>query len=145
FLAALLQSPGAADARVRVYDTALLGSREAYERAQIEGAEFIVGPLLRSEVDEIVAQAGLVPTLALNFAQADTALTPNLYQFALRPEHEARAVARYAAANGARTAIAIVASTEVGYRALNAFRDEFELLGGRLLDFAGYEPTMQDF
>src|SRR5690606_25937904 len=96
FLAAHLRSGNASSSRVLVYDTALLGGREAYERAQLEGAEFIVGPLLRPNVEQIVPAAGLVPTLALNTTTADTATTPGFYQFALLPEHEARAVARYA-------------------------------------------------
>ncbi len=144
FLAAHLQQAGAGVA-VRVYDTAELGAREAYQRAQLEGAEFIVGPLLRPNVEEIVPLAGFVPTLALNFAQSDTALLPGFFQFALYPEHEAEAIARYAAANGARTAIALVESTDVGYRELNAFRAEFERLGGQILDWSGYDPAQQDF
>ena len=46
----------ARQATVRVYDTAQLGSTEAYLRAQLDGADFIVGPLFREEVDA-VAQA----------------------------------------------------------------------------------------
>lgn len=145
FLAAHLRSPAAARVTVRIYDTALLGTLEAYARAQREGAEFVVGPLLRPDVEAVLPQAGFVPTLALNFSQSDTALVPSFFQFALYPEHEAQAVARYAAANGARTAIALVASNDVGYRQLNAFRTEFERLGGQILDWTGYDPNVQDF
>ncbi|HEX6996709.1 MAG TPA: penicillin-binding protein activator [Gammaproteobacteria bacterium] len=145
FLAAHLLSPAAGDGTVRVYDTGRLGAAEAYSRAQLEGAELIVGPLLRPEVEQIVEQAGLVPTLALNFAEQQPPYAGSFYQFALYPEDEARAVARHAYAAGARTAIAFVASTEFGYRLLNSFRDEFEQLGGRLLDFSGYDPGVQDF
>lgn len=133
------------DSIVHVYDTGLLGAQEAYNRAQLEGADFIVGPLLRPEVDEIITQVGFVPTLALNFVDADTAFLGNFYQFALWPEHEAQAVARQAFASGARTAIALVPSNTLGYRLLNSFTAEFEALGGQFLGFNGYEPTAQDF
>src|SRR5690606_3324234 len=43
FIAAHLRNPAAVQVDLRVYDTGLLGPREAYERAQLEGAEFIVG------------------------------------------------------------------------------------------------------
>jgi outer membrane PBP1 activator LpoA protein len=145
FMAAHLRNPNADATAVRVYDTALLGSREAYLRAQLEGADFIVGPLLRPEVDEVITQAGFVPTLALNFAQTETPFLRSFYQFALAPEDEARVIAQAAAAAGATTAIAFVASDDRGYRLLNAFRGEFEALGGQLLDFSGYDPGLQDF
>jgi len=63
----------------------------------------------------------------------------------LWPEDEARAVAQQAVAAGAATAVAIVASDDRGYRVLNSFRSEFEALGGRLLDFSGYDPQTQDY
>jgi outer membrane PBP1 activator LpoA protein len=145
FMAARLADVTNETTTVRVYDTAALGSREAYLRAQLDGADFIVGPLLRAEVDEVIAQAGFVPTLALNYSQSDTPYLGSFYQFALAPEDEARAAARSAAAAGATTAIALVPSNDRGYRLLNAFRAEFESLGGTLLDFSGYDPALQDF
>ncbi|HEX7080711.1 MAG TPA: penicillin-binding protein activator [Gammaproteobacteria bacterium] len=133
------------DPVIRVYDTGRISAPEAYRRAQLEGAEFIVGPLLRPEVDSIVAQAGLVPTLALNFVQADTSLLNGFYQFALWPEDEAQAVARRAFAAGARTAVALVPTTTWGLRLLDSFRTEFESLGGRFLGYESYSTEAQDF
>ncbi|MBN1239557.1 MAG: penicillin-binding protein activator, partial [Gammaproteobacteria bacterium] len=86
-----------------------------------------------------------VPTLALNFAESDTSTLSGFYQFALWPEDEAQAVARRAYASGARTAVALVPSTETGYRLLNSFRAAFEELGGEFLGFNGYDPNAQDF
>jgi outer membrane PBP1 activator LpoA protein len=145
FLAAHLQSSQRRETTVRIYDTAQLGGREAYLRAQLEGADFIVGPLLRADVEEVIPQSGFVPTLTLNFSQNETPFSRSVHQFALWPEDEARAVARRAIAEGATTAVAIIASNDWGYRVLNDFRAEFEALGGRLLDFAGYDPNLQDF
>ena len=144
FMAAHLRSEQA-PTTIRVYDTTQLGSTEAYLRAQLEGADFIVGPLLRAEVDEVIAQAGFVPTLALNFSQSSTALAGSFYQFALHPTHEARMAAQYAAQAGATTAVALVPSTDRGYELRDTFRAEFEALGGRLVDWSGYDPALQDF
>jgi uncharacterized protein len=148
FLAAHLGNARASDTSIRVYDTAAAGSPDAYQRAQQEGADFIVGPLLRSEVDETVAQAGLIPTLALNFTQRDLGFMPGFFQFALAPEDEARAIARHALASGARNAAALVPITPGNDRAdriLAEFRNELEARGGRLLVFDRYEPTASDF
>jgi outer membrane PBP1 activator LpoA protein len=145
FMAAHLRNPSNAATGVRVYDSARLGSSEAYLQAQLDGADFIVGPLGRAEVDEVIAQAGFVPTLALNYATNDTTSLGSFYQFALAPEDEARAVAAAAIAAGAKTAVAFVPSSQGGYRVRDAFRAAFEAAGGELLDWSGYEPTLQDF
>jgi hypothetical protein len=138
FLAAHFASQYADDSQIRVYDTGQQGAANAYLNAQLEGADFIVGPLLGSEVEQVIAQAGFVPTLALNFSQAETPPLQSFYQFGLSPEDEAAAIARRAIAEGHRTAIAFHASNARGYRLLNAFRTEFESLGGLVLNSAGY-------
>jgi outer membrane PBP1 activator LpoA protein len=145
FLAAHLRESAAADTAVRVYDTAQGGAQAAYLRAQLDGADFIVGPLLRPDVEQVITQAGFVPTLALNFAQTETPLLRSFYQFSLSPDDEARAIADSIATAGATTAIAFVPSTDRGYRTLASFRTQFEARGGKLLDFVGYEPALQDF
>lgn len=143
FLAAHLAAP--VDTAVHVYDTTALGASGAYLGAQLDGADFIVGPLLRPNVERVIGQAGFIPTLALNFAESEVPFLRSFHQFALAPEDEAHAVAEQAIAAGARTAVAVVRSDDWGYGLLDSFRSRFEALGGRLLDFRGYDPAGQDF
>ncbi len=143
FLAAHLGAP--VDTAVHVYDTTALGAAGAYLSAQLDGADFIVGPLLRPNVERVIGQAGFIPTLALNFAESEAPFLQSFHQFALAPEDEAHAVAEQAIAAGARTAVAIVRSDPWGYDLLDSFRSRFEALGGRVLDFRGYDPARQDF
>ena len=143
FLAAHLAGP--VDAAVHVYDTTALGAAGAYLSAQLDGADFIVGPLLRPNVEQVIGRAGFIPTLALNFAETEAPFLTSFYQFALAPEDEAHAVAEQAIAAGARTAVAVVRSDDWGYGLLDSFRSRFEALGGRVLDFRGYDPARQDF
>lgn len=145
FVAAHLARPGSETTSIRVYDTAELGSQQAYLRAQLDGADFIVGPLLGADVEQVITQAGFVPTLALNVARTDAPSLNSFYQFALASADEARVVAAAAAAAGARTAIAFVESNDRGYEILDGFRQEFQARGGELLDFSGYAPGAQDF
>jgi uncharacterized protein len=145
FMAAHLRNSDGADTAIRIYDTQRGGAQNAYLQAQLEGADFIVGPLLRPDVEQVITQAGFVPTLALNFAQTETPLLRSFYQFALSPDDEARVIADSMASAGASTAIAFVPSTDRGYRTLASFRAQFEARGGKLLDFRGYEPGLQDF
>ncbi len=144
FMAAHLRGPHGADTTVRVYDTAR-GSQQAYLKAQLDGADFIVGPLLKPEVDQVIGEAGFVPTLALNFATKDGTFLRSFYQFALAPEDEARTIAATAAVAGATTALAFVPSNARGYQIRDAFRAEFEARGGQLVDSSGYDPALQDF
>jgi outer membrane PBP1 activator LpoA protein len=145
FVAAHLRQSGASGTTVRIYDTAQEGGQNAYLRAQLDGADFIVGPLLRPDVEQVIAQAGFVPTLALNFAQAETPRLQSFYQFSLSPDDEAGVIADAIAATGDTTAIAFVPSSDRGYRTLASFRAQFEARGGKLLDFVGYDPAAQDY
>jgi outer membrane PBP1 activator LpoA protein len=146
FIAAHLRTSNEAQrAHIKVYDTDILGGQEAYIRAQTDGADFIVGPLLKPNVDRIVNSAGLTPTLALNYTQSEVAAPAGFFQFALAPEDEAIEVARHAAANGAANAVALIPDSDWGTRLLNTFRAEFERLGGELLQFRTYDSSDQDF
>jgi outer membrane PBP1 activator LpoA protein len=145
FLAERLDDPAGRDTIIRVYDTGTLGAQQAYARAQLEGADFIVGPLLVQEVEQVLPSAGVVPTLALNFASGEGRFPPSFYQFALSPDDEARLVARQAVRSGARTAAALYPTTARGIRIVNSFREEFEALGGRVIADAGFDPAAQEF
>ena len=145
FMAAYLKSSSNSDTSVRVYDSATLGGTQAYLQAQLDGADFIVGPLQRAEVDQVITQAGFVPTLALNYSTNDTKFLRSFYQFALSPEDEARTIAAAAIAAGAKTAFAFVPSNQGGYRVRDNFEAAFEAAGGELLGWYGYEQSSVDF
>ncbi|MGD8339184.1 MAG: penicillin-binding protein activator [Gammaproteobacteria bacterium] len=138
FFAAHLASGFAADSSIQVYDTAQRGSIESFLTAQLEGADFIVGPLLPDEVARVQAEAGFVPTLALNLGAADAARASNFFQFALSSDDEIEAIADRAIANGHETAVALFASDDRGYRIMNRFRDAFESRGGRVINSVAY-------
>jgi outer membrane PBP1 activator LpoA protein len=138
FFAAHLASGFAGETSIQVYDTAQRGSVESFLTAQLEGADFIVGPLLPDEVARVQAEAGFVPTLALNLGAADAAPAANFYQFALSSDDEIEAIAARAIATGAETAVALFSSDDRGYRIMNRFREAFESRGGRLINSVAY-------
>ena len=145
FLAAHLRGADADATSIRIYDTAQGGSQAQYLRAQLDGADFIVGPLLTADVEQVITQAGFVPTLALNFAQTATPSLRSFYQFSLSPEDEARVIADAMALGGAKTAVAFIPNSDRGRRTLATFRTEFESRGGRLIDSVGYDRGSQEF
>ncbi len=146
FLAAHLSAESAMrNASIQVYDTGAIGGREAYLRAQLDGADFVIGPLRREEVESVVPQAGFVPTLTLNFIQSMSAIPRSFYQFALAPEDEVRAIAQRAIATGARRAVTMMQSDDFGARMAASFQTEFEALGGEIVSSMPYEAALQDF
>ncbi len=133
--------------QIRVYDViALGGARAAYAQAVADGAEFVVGPLLRGSVNDIATETLLpVPLLALNNLQGNGFAPPGMYQFALSPEDEAMSAAQRVIADGKTRAVALIPNNDWGRRLLTSFTTEFESQGGTLLEFRNYQTSDQDF
>jgi uncharacterized protein len=131
---------------LRVYDTTALGPTAAYELAVRNGADFIIGPLLKEELAEIGgAELPAVPTLALNWADEDVALPGYVTQFALAPEEEAAAVARRATLDGHRRALVLAHDTDQGRRMARSFTEAFRAEGGEVLGAQLFDPRDSDF
>lgn len=149
FFGAYFASAGGLDDRqtVRVYDVASEGGASAaYATAVADGAEFVVGPLLRQNVAELANDILVpVPVLTLNYLSDDTLAPPGLYQFALVPEDEAVSVAERAIRDGNYRALALVPSNSFGRRVFSSFASAFEALGGTVLDSRSYSTENPDF
>jgi len=149
FLGAYFATAAGLDDRqsVRIYDvSAEGGASAAYAAAVADGAEFVVGPLLRNSVVQLANDILVpVPVLTLNYLPDDTLAPPGLYQFALSPEDEAASAAVRALADGYTRAVALVPNNDWGRRVLTSFSTEFEGLGGTLLDYRSFTPGKQDF
>ena len=132
---------------VRVYDVnAEGGASAAYQIAVEDGADFVVGPLLRKNVSDLANDILVpVPVLTLNYLPDDALAPPGLFQFALAPEDEAASAAQRALADGYTRAVALTPNNDWGRRVLQSFATEFERLGGTLLDYRSYTPDEQDF
>ena len=149
FLGAYFATASGLDDRqvVRIYDVnSEGGASAAYATAVADGAEFVVGPLLKRSVTELANDILVpVPVLTLNYLADDTLAPPGLYQFALAPEDEAMSAAQRALGDGHEQGVALVPNNEWGRRLLTSFATEFEGLGGRVLDYRTYTPGNQDF
>ncbi len=148
FLGSYFSAVGGIDnqQQIRIYDVNQSGANDAYQQAVLDGAEFIVGPLLRRSVEELAGELLLpVPILSLNYLPENVPPPPGFYQFALAPEDEAASAAKRAVGEEGLTAVALVPANDWGRRVLTSFATELEKLGGTLLDVQNYEPMMQDF
>ncbi len=130
---------------IKIYDVHGFDVTAIHQLAVDEGADFIVGPLLKSSVQQL-AQAGFdTPTLALNFLPTGTPVARGFYQFALSPEDEARQVAERATALGQYRALALAPDNDWGRRLLGSFATEMQRRGGQLLHYSLFEPNNPDF
>src|SRR5690606_13119736 len=136
FLAAHLeaQSQGS-EMQIELFDSTRLTSLDAfYQQAQAAGVQLVVGPLEKNLVRQLSEKDELpITTLALNYSDAGQSNPPQLFQFGLAAEDEAREVARRAWADGHRRAIALTPRGEWGARVLEAFRQSWQEAGGTLV------------
>ena len=133
---------------IAIHDTSFEAIDVVYTRAVETGADFVVGPLRRGPVTSLAcSDTPLVTTLALNEIDGAPFLdeeserrcgrdrtVPGLYHFTLLPEAEARQVAERAWLGGLSKAIAFTRGGQWGTRVYRAFADEWERLGGIVLD-----------
>lgn len=129
------QQSGQPAPSVQMVDSSRLGSLDDfYRQAQADGVQLVIGPLEKPLVKQLAAKPQLpITTLALNYADAGQKAPPQLFQFGLAAEDEAREVSRRARADGMVRAVAMVPSGEWGDRVLAAFRQDWESNGGTLL------------
>ncbi len=126
---------------------------ELYAQALLAGAQWVIGPVSKQEVQALEQRAMLsLPTLALNYgdlvptdhlgeaAGLDQPQPPaNLFQFGLAPEDEAIQIADRAWQDGHRRALVMVPAGSWGERIFEAFRDHWEAQGGEISEIRFYK------
>lgn len=123
----------------------------AYFESVLNGSQWLVGPLNKDDVQSLASQPVLpLPTIALNYAdpssagQASESLAvspPDLYQYGLSAEDDARQVAERAWADGHRRALVMAPQGDWGERVYGAFRDHWLALGGDIAETRFYPRT----
>jgi outer membrane PBP1 activator LpoA protein len=136
--------PALAASELMILDTAgdPQTARSAYEEAIATGADRVIGPLTRPEVDRIVEQGIVVPTLLLN--RPSLPMAPPFSALALAPEEDARVAATRALDAGDRNAIMLLPAGEFGDRVGTSFRRHFETGGGQIVAEYRLDPAAED-
>ena len=133
FLAAHLEAQQ--DLKIELFDSSRLSSLDDfYRQAEASGVQLVIGPLDKKMVHQLADREQLpITTLALNYSDANQKAPPQLFQFGLAAEDEAREVARRAWADGHRRAIALTPRGDWGNRVYDAFRQEWQEQGGTVV------------
>jgi len=136
FMAAFYQSQQIAGETpsLRLYDTNEVDINDLYDQAVRDGAQLIIGPLTKENLQELALRPGLpVPTLALNTVDNPLGVVPNLYQFGLGVEDESRQAAERAWRDGHRRALMLAPDNPWGDRSVDAFVQRWRDLGGEVV------------
>lgn len=119
---------------LRFYDT-MEGKVDAlYRQAVSDGAELVIGPLQRENVDVINALVELpVPVLALNSGTVGAATAGNYYEFSLSPEDEVAQITQKAWFDGHQAAVILAPDSDYGKRLEQLFQEKWQALGGLVI------------
>ena len=114
---------------ITIKNTATSPVSQLYSTAVNNGADFIVGPLTKDNLQNLVANNSItVPTLALN--SLPNVKSPLLIQFALSPIDEAQQVASFAWSQHHQRALIITTNNPRGNDVLQALQTDWQNLGG---------------
>lgn len=138
------QQAGQKPPSIQLYDSSSLTSMdEFYRKAQADGVQLVVGPLEKPLVKQISTRPQLpITTLALNYSEGEQG-PPQLFQFGLAPEDEAREVSRRARADGLHRAAVMVPKSEWGDRVLKAFSQDWQANGGTIIAIERVDQPVQ--
>ncbi|KTD42808.1 penicillin-binding protein activator [Legionella parisiensis] len=132
FMAAYKSNNSEISMQVKTYDTNKGDVASLYQNAVNDGADYIVGPLIKSQVAAVAALPHPVPTLLLN--DADTTIQENSYLFGLSPANEATQVAIRAKNKGYSRALIIAPGNDWGKDVAKAFTQQWQKSGGYVVD-----------
>ena len=115
------------------YDTAgtAAGATGAYARAIAEGADQVLGPLGRDEVDALFRGPISVPVVALNRGSTDA--PHNTAAFSLAPEDEGDAAAQYLLKRNARNVLVLSNGEDSARRSVDALTARLAQNGGSVV------------
>ncbi|CAK0778200.1 putative Penicillin-binding protein activator [Gammaproteobacteria bacterium] len=133
FLAAWYASPEKQRPELSFHTFSGGAVRGAYQAAVDGGATLVVGPLAKEEVQSLVKEELSHQALSLNYLPEGTPSPNRLYQFGLSPTDEAKQAAEQAWKEGRTGAFVIAPGGERGERIVQAFRAQWNMLGGTVL------------
>ncbi|PJD94098.1 MAG: penicillin-binding protein activator [Legionella sp.] len=126
---------------VKIYNTDEADIRAVYQQALNDGADYVVGPLTKSDVAVVAKMKHPVPTVLLN--DADRVSDEFAFQFGLSPANEARQVAARARKAGYSNALIIAPAGAWGTDVVHAFTAQWTTNGGKVAETWQY-PSNTD-
>jgi len=146
-LTSYLADPHKDEVTLRFYDTAGKPKfiETVFQQAVNDGAEFILGPLNKKVVQQLISIGAdySIPTLTLNLTGEIN--KEGSYQFSLSPEGEAINAANRAWHEGYSRISMLLPENQRGKRMAQAFQKQWAAYGGTIANIAYYNPKLNDF
>jgi len=121
---------------IKLYNTNSDNVNNLYDKAVLDGANLVIGPLSKENVEALQLRPSLLaPVLALNYTENNASFISNkpFYQFGLSLEDEAAQAAERAWLEGHRYALVISSEANWSQRAANTFIERWEEFGGTVI------------
>lgn len=129
------------DLQIKFYDSAI-DVVQAYEKAINDGAEFVIGPLLPSNLNKILQYQNetgqIIPQLFLNKAEKFTS-SDSQYYFSLSPQEEASDAASKLFNDNVKHPLLLVSSDATGRRMADSFNETWVKLTGEKAEVHFYQ------
>ncbi|MGR9114166.1 MAG: penicillin-binding protein activator [Gammaproteobacteria bacterium] len=143
-LAAYYQDLSSSKPGIRFYDSENTALPTLYHQAIVEGAELIIGPLSKTDIQTLAESADFnIPVLALNHVSEIT--KANLYQFGLSPIDDTEQITSKAWFDGHQKALILIPDSEQGARIGGYLKEYWERTSGAVLETQTYDPNQTDF
>ena len=128
-LSAYYQGESAERIKLHFYDTAATDADALYLQAIEEGADFVVGPLLKSNLAKVLPFVKEVPLISLNKLSATEIQTAeNIYYFSLSANDEAIAAAKKMHQDGIKQPLVLAPNNHTGNRLSEEFTKQWQTL-----------------
>lgn len=133
-----LLDTGAENLRITTYDTGA-GAVRAASRALADGNALILGPLVRDNVNDVLAQARPADVPLITFSNDASIAQPDVFVMGHIPEQSVERTVQFAIRQGAQRFAALVPNGEYGRRALEALQRAVDSAGASLVTSEGYD------
>ncbi|WP_298721077.1 penicillin-binding protein activator [uncultured Oceanisphaera sp.] len=116
--------------RLSFFDTNGRDMARLYQDIQQAGVDFILGPLLKENIDALTSLDPALPVFALN-RPAHQPVLPHRYYFSLSPEAEAAEAAYHMWEQGHHQPLVFAPGNELGRRVAAEFNNQWQRLSGQ--------------
>lgn len=124
----------------------LPGFLDVYHEAIFDGADMVIGPLFKEQLQELLQYQDIlpVPTIALNRLDDSTLARPqNLFEYSLSSDDEIRSLITLAQRQQHHNAIVIHQPDSWAQRAADTFISEWQQQQGKILASASFDNTRE--
>ncbi|MEO0063149.1 MAG: hypothetical protein RLZZ08_1709 [Pseudomonadota bacterium] len=133
-----LLDTNAQNLRITTYDTAA-GAGAAAARAVAEGNKLILGPLVREDVNAVLAQVRATGVPLITFSNDTSVAAPDVFVMGQVPEQSVARTVAWAASKGSRRYAALVPDGDYGRRTLDSLTQAVGTAGGKLIAVERYD------